>query len=70
MKYDVVRAMFIIGNEHGMFKAQFDMYTTYLIIVLVHFVYMQQVEDFEDVQWPLFVCMLFKSLYELQHSVI
>lgn len=49
MKYDVVRAMLIIGNEHEMFKAQFDVCTTYLDVDLMHFIFMEQHEGFEDV---------------------
>jgi hypothetical protein len=30
IKYDAVRAVFVISNEHGMFKAQFDICTAYL----------------------------------------
>ena len=49
MKYDVVRAMLIIGNEQEMFKAQFDVCTTYLDVDLMHFIFMEQHEGFEDV---------------------
>lgn len=68
MKYDVVRAMLITGNEHGMFKAQFDVCRTYLDVDLMHFIFMEQREGFEDVWWFLFVHLLLKSLNGLKQK--
>ena len=68
IKYDAVRAVFVISNEHGMFKAQFDVCTAYLNADLIDIIFMEQPEGFEDPQWPIFVCFLLKSLYGLKQS--
>ena len=69
IKYDVVRAVFVINNENNMFKAQFDVCTAYLNVDLIDIIFMEQPEGFEDPQWPLFVCFLLKSLYGLKQNV-
>lgn len=68
IKYDAVRAVFVISNAHGMFKAQFDMCTTYLNTDLIDVIFMEQPEGFEDLAWPFYVCLLLKSLYGLKQS--
>ena len=68
IKYDAVRAVFVISNEHGMFKAQFDVCTAYLNANLLDIIFMEQPEGFEDHEWPLYVCLLLKSLYGLKQS--
>lgn len=68
IKYDVVRAVFVISNAHGMFKAQFDVCTAYLNAYLIDVIFMEQPEGFEDLDWPLYVCLLLKSLSSLKQS--
>lgn len=68
IKYDAVRAVFVISNEQGMVKAQFDICTTYLNTDLLDIIFMDQPEGFQDIQWPLYVCLLLKSLYGLKQS--
>ena len=68
IKYDVVRAVFVISNAHGMFKAQFDVCTAYLNAYLIDVIFMEQPKRFEDLDWPLYVCLLLKSLSGLKQS--
>ena len=68
VKYDAVRAVFVINNEHGMVKAQFDVCTAYLNVDLLDIIFMEQPEGYQDSQWPLYVCLLLKSLYGLKQS--
>ena len=68
IKYDAVRAVFMINNAHGMYKAQFNVCTTYLNADLIDVIFMEQPEGFEDIDWPLYVCLLLKSLYGLKQS--
>ena len=68
IKYDAVRAVFVISNENGMVKAQFDVCTAYLNADLIDIIFMEQPEGFQDLQWPLYVCLLLKSLYGLKQS--
>lgn len=68
IKYDAVRAVFVISNEHGMVKAQFDVCTAYLNADLIDIIFMEQPEGYQDIQWPLYVCLLLKSLYGLKQS--
>lgn len=68
IKYDVVRAIFVISNEHGMFKAQFDVGTAYLNADLIDIIFMEQPKGFEDSNWLLYVCLLLKILYGLKQS--
>ena len=58
----------MINNEHGMFKAQFDVCTAYLNADLNDIIFMEQPEGFTDSTWPLYVCLLLKSLYGLKQS--
>ena len=67
-QYDAVRSVFVISNEHGMFKAQFDVCAAYLNADLLDIIFMEQPEGFEDADWPLYVCLLLKSLYGLKQS--
>ena len=67
-QYDVVRSVFVISNEHGMFKAQFNVCAAYLNADLLDIIFMEQPEGFEDADWPLYVCLLLKSLYGLKQS--
>ena len=48
IKYDVVRAIFVISNAHGMFKAQFDVCKANLNADLIDIIFMEQPEGFED----------------------
>lgn len=66
IKYDAIRAVFVISNEHDMFKVHFDVCTTYLNVDLMDIIFMKQPKGFEDSQWPLYVCLLLKSLYGLK----
>lgn len=69
IKYDAVRAVFVISNAHGMSKAQFDVCTAYLNTDLIDAIFMEQPEGFEDIDWPFYVCLLLiKSLYGLKQS--
>ena len=68
IKYDAVRAVFVISNEQGMVKAQFDVCTTYLNTDLIDIIFMEQPEGFQDDLWPLYVCLLLKSLYGLKQG--
>jgi hypothetical protein len=68
IKYDAVRAVFVISNAHGMFKAQFDVCTAYLNADLIDIIFMEQPEGFEDLDWLFYVCLLLKSLYGLKQS--
>ena len=68
IKYDDVRAVFVINNENNTFKAQFDVCTTYLNANLIDIIFMEQPEGFEDPQWLFFVCFLLKSLYGVKQS--
>ena len=58
----------MINNAHGMYKAQFNVCTAYLNAVLIDVIFMEQLEGFEDIDWPLYVCLLLKSLYGLKQS--
>jgi hypothetical protein len=49
-----------------MFKAQFDVCTAYLNADLIDIIFMEQPKGFEDIDWPLYVCLLLKSLYGLK----
>lgn len=68
IKYDVVRTVFVVSNEHVMFKAQFDVCTAYLNVDLLNIIFMERPENFEDPTWPFYVCVLLKSLYGLKQS--
>ena len=51
-----------------MIKAQFDICTAYLNADLLDIIFMEQPEGFQDIQWPLYVCLLLNSLYGLKQS--
>ena len=68
IKYDAVRAVFVISNEQGMVTAQFDVCTAYLNADLIDIIYMEQPEGYQVILWPLYVCLLLKSLYGLKQS--